>query len=386
LNHNCFSIKFEYYKSQQNWDLTVRIILFMLFGVGGILVALALGVVFFNDDENAEVAPQTQSIELRPNSQTDATQAADENSSEQQASPAASDASSLLLQRDAEPALRIEIARVKPDGSAVVAGSAPPGATISVFEDTLLLGKTTGDANGEWVVVLEKRLGPGQHLISVAAELEGATTLLAETSIAIEIYADQTSKPLVALLPENQTEMPVLLQSPDDQQPDAGDDTQTAAAIARIGPRSLVWQGEGQITIAGHSRGGVRVSVSANGTYFGDALVLADGGWQVAGAVDKNRQNHRLEFILIDNAGQAVAHYLLPMRSRDLQKGLDGSQLVVVNKGDALWRIAYRSFGEGVRYMDIVRKNTSDINNPDLIYPNQIFSLPKNGAVNTGAN
>jgi nucleoid-associated protein YgaU len=74
------------------------------------------------------------------------------------------------------------------------------------------------------------------------------------------------------------------------------------------------------------------------------------------------------------------------MRSRDLQKGLDGSQLVVVNKGDALWRIAYRSFGEGVRYIDIVRKNTSDINNPDLIYPNQIFSLPKNGAVNTGAN
>ena len=71
----------------------MRIILFMLFGVGGILVALALGVVFFNDDENAEVAPQTQSIELRPNSQTDATQAADENSSEQQASPAASDAS-----------------------------------------------------------------------------------------------------------------------------------------------------------------------------------------------------------------------------------------------------------------------------------------------------
>ena len=366
----------------------MRIILYMLFGVGGILVALALGVVFFTDDETAEVAPQTQSIELRPNSQTEPTQAADENSSEQQAGPATSDASSLLLQQDAEPALRIEIARVKPDGSAVVAGSAPPGATISIFEDTLLLGKTTADANGEWVVVLEKRLGPGQHLISVAAELEDATTLLAETSIAIEIYADQTSKPLVALLPENQTEMPVLLQSPDDQQPDAGDDMQTAAAaaIARIGPRSLVWQGEDQITIAGYSRGGVRVSVSAPGTYFGDALVLADGGWQVTGAVDKNRQIHRLEFILIDNAGQAVAHYLLPIRSRDLQKGLDGSQLVVVNKGDALWRIAYRSFGEGVRYIDIVRKNNSDINNPDLIYPNQIFSLPKNDAVDTGAN
>jgi hypothetical protein len=55
----------------------VRIFLYMLFGVGGILVAFALGVVFFTDDETAEVAPQTQSIELQPNSQTDTTQAMD---------------------------------------------------------------------------------------------------------------------------------------------------------------------------------------------------------------------------------------------------------------------------------------------------------------------
>ena len=33
----------------------MRIILYMLFGVGGILVALALGVVFFTDDEIAKV-------------------------------------------------------------------------------------------------------------------------------------------------------------------------------------------------------------------------------------------------------------------------------------------------------------------------------------------
>ena len=100
----------------------------------------------------------------------------------------------------------------------------------------------------------------------------------------------------------------------------------------------------------------------------------------MTGEVDDKRNNYRLEFVLVDNAGQAVARYLLPVRARDLQKGLDGSQLVVVNKGDALWRIAYRSFGKGVRYIDIVRKNTGDIDNPDLIYPNQIFVLPKPGA------
>ena len=360
----------------------MRFILYMLFGVGGVLVALALGMVFFSDDETAEVAPQTQSIDV-PAKPVDAPKsAAVDDTPAPQLDVVTSETPSVDMKNIAPPTLNIEIARVKPDGAAVVAGSAPPAAMISVFEDKLLLGKTTADSNGEWVVVLEKRLGPGQHLISVAAELEDGSSIMGETSIAIEIYADQSTKPLVALLPESQTDMPVLLQSPDDDPAEKTAEAASTSTVAHIGPRSLVWQDETKLSIGGQSRGGVRVTVSANGTFFGDALVLADGSWQVTGQVDKNRNTHRLEFVLVDNAGQAVARYMLPVRARDLQKGLDGSQLVIVNKGDALWRIAYRSFGKGVRYIDIVRKNTGDIDNPDLIYPNQIFALPKSGATN----
>ena len=360
----------------------MRFILYMLFGVGGVLVALALGMVFFSDDETAEVAPQTQSIDV-PAKPVDAPKsAAVDDTPASQLDVATSETPSVDMKNIAPPTLNIEIARVKPDGAAVVAGSALPGAVISVFEDRLLLGKTNADSNGEWVVVLEKRLGPGQHLISVAAELEDGSSIMGETSIAIEIYADQSTKPLVALLPESQIDMPVLLQSPDDDPAEKTAKAASTSTVARIGPRSLVWQDETRLSIGGQSRGGVRVTVSANGTFFGDALVLADGSWQVTGQVDKKRNTHRLEFVLVDNAGQAVAQYMLPVRTRDLQKGLDGSQLVIVNKGDALWRIAYRSFGKGVRYIDIVRKNTGDIDNPDLIYPNQIFALPKPGATN----
>jgi len=360
----------------------VRFILYMLFGVGGVLVALALGMVFFNDDETAEVAPQTQSIDVLAKAVDAPKSAAVDDTPAPQLDVVTSETPSVDMKNIAPPTLNIEIARVKPDGAVVVAGSAPPGAMISVFEDKLLLGKTTADSNGEWVVVLEKRLGPGQHLISVAAELEDGSSIMGETSIAIEIYADQSTKPLVALLPESQTDMPVLLQSPDDDPAEKTAEAASTSTVALIGPRSLVWQDETKLSIGGQSRGGVRVTVSANGTFFGNALVLADGSWQVTGQVDKNRNTHRLEFVLVDNAGQAVARYMLPVRTRDLQKGLDGSQLVIVNKGDALWRIAYRSFGKGVRYIDIVRKNTGDIDNPDLIYPNQIFALPKSGATN----
>ena len=360
----------------------MRFILYILFGVGGVLVALALGVVFFGDDETAEVAPQTQSIDLSNKPVNEPKNKVGDNAPATQVDVATPESPLLETQTRAELSLDIGIARVKPDGAAVVAGSAPPGAVISVFEDKILLGKTTADANGEWVVVLEKRLGPGQHLISVAAESDDGSVTMAEISIAIEIYADQSTKPLVALLPENQTEMPVLLQSPDDVAEKSIADAAPTNTVAQIGPRSMVWQDETKLTIGGHSRGGVRVTVSINGTFFGEALVLADGGWRVTGKVDNSRSTHHLEFLLVDNVGQAVARYLFPLRARDLRKGLDGSQLVVVNKGDALWRIAYRSFGKGVRYIDIVRKNTGDIDNPDLIYPNQIFALPAERVAN----
>ena len=50
---------------------------------------------------------------------------------------------------------------------------------------------------------------------------------------------------------------------------------------------------------------------------------------------------------------------------------------MIVQQGDALWRIAYRSYGEGIKYVDIVRRNAAAIDNPDLIFPNQIFAIPE---------
>ena len=126
----------------------MRFILYMLFGVDGMLVALALGMVFFSEDETAEVAPQTQSIDL-PAKPVDAPKsAAVDDIPAPQLDVVTSEIPSGDMKNIAPSTLNIEIARVKPDGAAVVAGSAPPGAVINVFEDKLLLGKTTAGSTG----------------------------------------------------------------------------------------------------------------------------------------------------------------------------------------------------------------------------------------------
>ena len=400
----------------------MRSILYILFAVGGVLVAIALSMVLLDDEGDQQVQPQSPSIELSQ-------PAADK------AERSDKDSGTSLQPPNATPAapLTIDLARVKPDGAAVFAGTAAPNAKIRIFEGDILLGETIANANGEWVIVLEKSLAAGQHLISVAMERSDGTTEMADRSLAVEIYQDTETKPLVALLPETATEVPVLIQSPDDvdkaklaataseataSEATASEATaseaivvdpakadaampETAAAapgkaqansqiaasqIAALAPSAIVWRDASRILISGTSRGGVRVAVNDAKGQFGEALVLADGAWQVAGSLDMDIAVNQLRFALFDDANQIIARYDLPVKARDLAKGQDGSPLIVVNKGDMLWRIAYHQLGEGVKYVDIVRRNQQDIADPDLIYPKQIFAVPQSSATASDKN
>jgi len=387
----------------------VRSMLYILFAVGGVLVAIALSMVLLDDEGGQQVKPQSPSIELSQ-SAIDKAETPD----------ARKDSDTSLQQPDVTPAapLTIDLARVKPDGAAVFAGTAAANAKIRIFEGDILLGETVANANGEWVIVLEKSLAAGQHLISVAMERSDGSTEMADRSLAVEIYQDTETKPLVALLPETATEVPVLIQSPDDvdaASPAApasaaivadatgadaaaakaamGDTTEAAptkpqakSQIAALAPSAIIWRDASRILISGTSRGGVRVTVNDEKGQFGEALVLADGAWQVAGSLDMDIAVNHLRFALFDEANHIIARYDLPVKARDLAKGQDGSPLVVVNKGDMLWRIAYHQLGEGVKYVDIVRRNQQDINDPDLIYPKQIFAVPQPSATASDKN
>ena len=49
----------------------------------------------------------------------------------------------------------------------------------------------------------------------------------------------------------------------------------------------------------------------------------------------------------------------------------------IIRAGDNLWTIARRVYGSGIKYSQIYGANRDQIRNPDLIYPGQVFDLPK---------
>ena len=47
-----------------------------------------------------------------------------------------------------------------------------------------------------------------------------------------------------------------------------------------------------------------------------------------------------------------------------------------VKKGDCLWNIAKKFYGNGAQYTKIYNANKSKIKNPNLIYPGQVLTIP----------
>lgn len=55
---------------------------------------------------------------------------------------------------------------------------------------------------------------------------------------------------------------------------------------------------------------------------------------------------------------------------------------VIIRRGDTLWQISRRVYGQGVRYTTIYLANQDQIKNPDLIEPGQIFGVPETALPN----
>ena len=58
-------------------------------------------------------------------------------------------------------------------------------------------------------------------------------------------------------------------------------------------------------------------------------------------------------------------------------KDADGSTFHTVEKGDTLWGISKKHYGNGAHYNEIFEANRPMLSDPDKIYPGQVLRIPK---------
>ncbi|MBL8807651.1 MAG: LysM peptidoglycan-binding domain-containing protein [Rhodospirillales bacterium] len=262
-----------------------------------------------------------------------------------------------------------DVVRVSPSGDAVIAGRAAPNAEVLILDGDKEVGKVVADGRGEWVFVTVEPLSPGAHDLRLRSR--GADgDLTSERSVAIVVPPRGTISPgggpLAALLPTEPGRAPSVVQVPG--QPVPGQ---------KVGIDAVDYGEKGDdLTVAGHATPGASVHVYVDNKLAATVTVRPDGRWDTK-LGDLRPGGYMLRADEVGPDGRVVARAETRFQRDIITPPPPGQQVVVVQPGNSLWRIARRVYGEGLRYTVIYDANKGQIGDPDLIFPGQVFTMPK---------
>jgi nucleoid-associated protein YgaU len=326
----------------------------------------------------------------------------------------------------------VDVVRVDPHGSLVMAGSAAPGTKVTVTNDKNVIGEITSDSNGQWVFLPDAPLAPGVHELhlttpgtkkvgpgnsTVLLTVPGAVASLVPKSAGAS-DAPQGSAPesiqggvavngvqniIPAEAPPGGVSTPSAPGSAPAAKPKNG--APAANPPSSIGPSgSLVvlsqgdapprllqpvpgshpgpvgldivqYDQQGHIRFVGHAAPGRSVRLYVDNKAVGDATADASGQWQLLPSSELKPGVHKLRADELNATGKVAARSEVPFARADLAHLLLPGQ-AVVQPGDSLWLISRHTFGHGTQYTAIFKENADQIRDPDLIYPGQTFHMP----------
>ena len=325
-------------------------------------------------------------------------------------------------QTDAAPEVRtpsFDVVRIGPDGNAVIAGRAAPNSTVRIREGDEVIGQATADERGEWVVLPEKPLASGDRELSLESEDSTGEIHKGDDNVVVLIpekpaagdtaTADQTSgddaaknddaaeQPIIAMRVPKEGGAATVLQgpAPEDMSKEtarelaeampqgsempAATAEQPAAAMPRLSIDVVDYDEEGRVAMSGKADDDTSVRVYLDNKFVGSATTGEDGNWALTIGEPVEPGQYQLRADQLDPSDKVTARVELPFERARPDQILEPGSRYVVQPGNSLWRIARRTYGDGLQYWVIYNQNRKQIRDPDLIYPGQIFALPENG-------
>ncbi|MBV8889030.1 MAG: LysM peptidoglycan-binding domain-containing protein [Alphaproteobacteria bacterium] len=269
-----------------------------------------------------------------------------------------------------------DIVKVAPDGAAVMAGRAEPGASVSVLGDGKSLGAVTADGRGEWVLVPEKPLVPGEQQLSLEATSpkNGEKVASADTvAVAVVPPAPQSSGQagaggtMAVLLPSDPAEPAQPLQLPGNP---------AASAAGQLSVDAAQYDAHGRMVVSGHGAAGEALRLYLGDRLLGEVAPDAQGRWVWRGALPLAAGTYELRVDQVTATGAVAQRVAVPFE-RNPGAAVVAARGLTVRPGNNLWEIARRAYGDGLLYTVIYGANHDRIRDPNLIYPGQVFRLPR---------
>ena len=302
-----------------------------------------------------------------------------------------------------------DIVRVEPkSGDTVVAGRGAPNAQVALMAGSKVVGEARSDANGQFVI-LPAPLPPGDYALTLRQTPDGAPARESTQSVAVSVPQPGKGKVVVALAEPGKATR--LLTAPPGAQTASG-----PPADGKVAIRSAELENGSGFFVSGAAQPGASVHVYLNDSLIADVVAGADGGWSVRVKKGLTGGHYVVRADVAGAEGRAVASRAevpfdvpvamaaaaptagvssplpsatgatapagpAPASTADAKTAgpdatIDTIATARVIIGDNLWNISRYRLGDGKRYTQIYAANSTQIRDPNLIYPGQVFVVP----------
>lgn len=284
-----------------------------------------------------------------------------------------------------------DVVRVDPEGRAVVAGHAAPGATLQLSMNGEPIETLNADDAGNFVALLDLSITePGQLSLQAtndAGEVSEGTA--PAQTVLIEPRAPQ---------PTSGQDAPVAADDDTAPQPEAPrvlladnegitvlQDEVSDLTVQNVIIDAITYDDQGEVALSGRAAGGGALRVYLNNDPIKTAPIPENGQWRLPlPDVAAGVYTLRVDEIAAD--GTVTSRTETPFKREDVAQiaatapASDNPakvEAVTVQPGSTLWAIARDTWGEGLLYVRVFDANRDQIKDPDLIYPGQVFAIPE---------
>ncbi|MBW9074098.1 LysM peptidoglycan-binding domain-containing protein [Agrobacterium deltaense] len=302
----------------------------------------------------------------------------------------------------------VQVTAVEFEGSKIfVAGSAPAGSTVRALVDDREIGKSTTEASGHFVVEGDVDLSVGSHIITVE-ELNADGT--AKVRVRVPFERPQTDQATVAMQTPSASSSATTTTAPAENQSTASDRAafeKLRADVAKaFGILSNLYKDQATPALDQAIAGRSAVVIGLKSlSEFRTAAATEPAFTAFAGDITAKARQLLTSVEAWPNDVTAIGKGIASLASRLAELHItapaapapqapagpqtfeqaplaESQNSVIIRRGDTLWQISRRVYGQGVRYTTIYLANEDQIKNPDLIEPGQIFGVPKEALPN----
>ena len=275
----------------------------------------------------------------------------------------------------------IDIFKVSPDGSFVIAGKGQPNSNINILDKGNLIESTIVDNDGNWVVVSKENLKTGDNLISINQINNNGLVLRHKKLYITKIDERKKNQPLVISVPNKNGENINIIQQPTEKQKvykvdtDLGIQKKIYSNKDIFNVKTIFFNENGFVSIQGEVNFGKRIELYINKKIM-EIIQIENTKWEYNSNTTFDFGLHDLLVVLKSDKDEILDRITLPFMRVEIPYNDVPENFILIKPGDMLWTIAYRLYGDPFKYIQIFEENKDQITNPDLIFPGQLFSIP----------